>query len=158
MRTMNLMAKGTRKHYINFTRKTNLQSSPNIVNQSFKTTSKNKIWFGDRTYIHTNEGTLYLSTFIDSYTRKVVGWSMSSRIKESIAIDAFLQAYGKEQPEEGLIIHTDQGSQYTSYNFRTVVEDHEGILSNSRKGNPYDNAVMESFFKTIKRELINDSK
>ncbi len=158
MREMNLMAKGARKHYVNYTKKAATGNSPNLLEQQFVTTKKNKVWVGDITYIPTKEGILYLSTFIDLFTRKVVGWSMSARIKESIAIDAFLQAYGREQPQSGLVIHTDQGSQYTSYNFRAVIEDHECILSNSRRGNPYDNAVMESFFKTIKRELINDSK
>lgn len=158
MREMNLMAKGARKHYVNYAKKVPTSNSPNLLEQQFTTTKKNKVWVGDITYIPTNEGTLYLSTFIDLFTRKVVGWSMSSRIKESIAIDAFLQAYGREQPQSGLVIHTDQGSQYTSYNFRAVIKDHGCILSNSRRGNPYDNAVMESFFKTIKRELINDSK
>lgn len=158
MREMNLMAKGARKHYLNYVKKASTNNSPNLLEQQFITTKKNTVWVGDITYIPTKEGTLYLSTFIDLFTRKVVGWSMSSRIKESIAIDAFLQAYGREQPQSGLVIHTDQGSQYTSYNFRAVIEDHGCILSNSRRGNPYDNAVMESFFKTIKRELINDSK
>lgn len=82
---------------------------------------------------------------------------MNKRMREKIAIDAFLQAYYKEKPCKGLIVHTDQGAQYTGKSFRELVESYGYIISNSRKGNPYDNAIMESFYKTLKRELVNDS-
>ena len=78
-------------------------------------------------------------------------------MKDTLVIDAFLQAYGKEHPNTGLIVHTDQGSQYTGGNFRTILIKYGAKHSNSRKGNPYDNAVMESFYLTIKRELIQGS-
>ncbi|WMM26040.1 IS3 family transposase [Tissierella sp. MB52-C2] len=126
-------------------------------NQMFVTDTKNKIWVGDITHIPTRKGTLYLAVFIDIFSRKVVGWWMGSRMKDTLVIEAFIQAYGKQRPNCGLIVHTDQGSQYTSGNFRTTLAKYGATHSNSRKGNPYDNAVMESFYKTIKRELIQDA-
>lgn len=83
---------------------------------------------------------------------------MNRKMKDTLVQDAFIQAYGKEHPDVGLIVHTDQGSQFTSGNFRVLLAKYHAIQSNSRKGNPYDNAVMESFYRTIKRELIQDAK
>lgn len=83
---------------------------------------------------------------------------MSPRMKDQLIVNSFLQAFGKEQSGPGLIIHTDQGSQYTSTKFRSVLRKKEARSSMSRKGNPYDNALMEPFYKTIKRELINDTQ
>lgn len=157
MRTMNLYAKGTRYHYRKYNR-TTCEGRPNLLNQVFKAEGKNRIWVGDITYIPTKTDTLYLSVFLDIYSRKVVGWSMDTRIKDHLTVDAFCQAYGKEHPGDGLIVHTDQGSQYTSDRFRTVLKQHKAISSNSRKGNPYDNALMESFYRSLKRELLSDTR
>lgn len=157
MRKAGLMAKGARKNYQNYAKKNNNQEKANLLNQIFHTDSLNKVWVGDITYIPTSEGTLYLAVFIDLFSRKVVGWSMNKRMKEELVIDAYLQAYGKAKPPKGLIVHTDQGSQYTGVAFRSIVENNGGNISNSRKGNPYDNAIMESFYRTLKRELIDDA-
>ncbi|WP_206869370.1 IS3 family transposase [Clostridium zeae] len=154
MREMNLCPKGTRYNYKKYNLRNRGEERPNLLNQMFLTDAKNKIWVGDITYIPTKKGTLYLSVFVDLFSRKVVGWSMGNRMKDNLVIEAFLQAYGKERPETGLIVHTDQGSQYTGGNFRAILSKHGAKHSNSRKGNPYDNAVMESFYRTIKRELI----
>src|SRR5574337_953404 len=109
------------------------------------------------TYIPTKEGTLYLAVNIDVFSRKIVGWSMSSRMQDKLVRDCFLQACGKEHPQPGLIVHTDQGSQYTSSRYQSTLRQVGAQSSMSRKGNPYDNAMMESFYKTLKRELINDA-
>lgn len=154
MRTMGLYAKGTRYHYKRYHKTTNNEERPNLLKQVFEAEGKNQIWLGDITYIHTKRGYLYLAVFLDVHSRRVVGWSMERHIKEDLVIQAFLQAYGREKPKEGLIVHTDQGSQYTGRNFRSVLKTHGAVHSNSRKGNPYDNAVMESFYRTLKRELI----
>ena len=82
---------------------------------------------------------------------------MNTRMKESLVINAFNQAYGRENPPQGLIVHTDQGAQFTGGSFRLLLKSKNVITSNSRKGNPYDNAVMESFYKTLKRELVQDA-
>ena len=154
---LGLYAKGSTYKYKYHNRKRPSLYHPNLINQTFKATEKNKIWLGDITYIPLQKGTLYLAVFIDVYTRKIVGWSMSSRMKDQLVLDAFIQAIGKERPHKGLIIHTDQGSQYTSSRFQSALREKNFVSSMSRKGNPYDNALMESFYKTIKRELINDS-
>jgi len=154
---MGLMARGTNYKYRHYNRKSDSQDVPNLLNQVFTAPEKNKVWVGDITYIPTNTKTLYLAVFIDIYSRKVVGWSMNTRMKEQLVIDAFLQAIGKEHPENGLVVHTDHGAQFTGADFIRTLKEHSAIHSESRKGNPYDNALMESFYRTIKRELIQDS-
>ena len=153
MRENGLVAKGCRYHYRKYNT-THQNERPNLINQVFKTKAKNKIWFGDITYIPTSEGTLYLSVFIDLFTRKCIGYSLRDHMKETMVIDSLLDAIEKEKPQSGLIVHTDQGAQYTGSAFRELLQKHHFIQSNSRKGNPYDNAVMESFYKTFKREVL----
>ena len=110
---------------------------------------KNRVWVGDITYISTKHGWLYLAIFIDIFSRKVVGWSMDTRIRESLVLLALNQAIGREDPPEGLIIHTDRGAQYTAKGFQSILLNHGFKQSMSRKGNPYDNAIMESFCRTL---------
>lgn len=157
MRNMKLFAKGSRYRYKHYNQKSSTIERPNLLNQIFQTDGKNKIWVGDITYVPTKKGVLYLAVFLDIYSRKVTGWSMDRKMKETLVMDAFIQAYGREHPEEGLIVHTDQGSQFTGGNFQTLLRTHDAVSSVSRKGNPYDNALMESFYRTIKRELIQDA-
>lgn len=113
---------------------------------------------GDVTCINTSKGWLYLAAVIDACHRKVVGWSMSERITEKLAIDALEQAVGREDPPSdfSLVFHDDQGVQYTSHAFRSCLESHGIAQSMSRPGNPWGNALAESFFKTLKRELVKD--
>lgn len=158
MRTMKLVPRGTRYRYKRYNQDYSTTERPNLLNQSFKTDSKNKIWVGDITYVPTKKGVLYLAVFLDIYSRKVSGWSMGRKMKDTLVIDAFIQAYRRERPGKGLIVHTDQGSQFTSGNFQSLLRTYGAISSVSRKGNPYDNALMESFYRTIKRELIQDAK
>jgi len=110
------------------------------------------------TYIPLQHGFLYLATYIDVFSRKVVGWAMNTRMTGQLVIDAFLQAVGRERPSAGLIVHTDRGSQYTSRRYQSILAAHGAILSMSRLGDPYDNAVMESFYKTLKRELMPETR
>lgn len=157
MRIMGLISKGTRYRYKKYSQKNPHEEHPNLLNQIFKSDAQNKIWVGDITYIPTKKKTLYLAVFVDVFSRKVVGWAMDTQMKECLVMNAFRQAYGKEHPEPGLIVHTDQGSQFNSGNFQLLLKAKEAIHSESRKGNPYDNALVESFYRTIKRELIQDS-
>lgn len=154
---MGLCPKGTNYKYKKFNQQNKHEEHPNLLNRIFKANAKNKIWVGDITYIPTKKRTLYLAVFLDVYSRRVVGWSMDTKMKDQLVIAAFNQAYGKEHPESGLIVHTDQGSQFTSGNFQMLLKSKKAIHSESRKGNPYDNALMESFYRTIKRELIRDA-
>lgn len=152
MSKANLIPKGTSYRY----RKSKALkfAHDNLINQNFNITGKNKIWFGDITYIPTREGTIYLSVFIDGFTRKCVGYSIDTHMREQLVLDSFNDAIQKQNPPKGLIVHTDQGSQYTGTSFVDLLRIHHFIPSNSRKGNPYDNAMMESFYKTFKREVM----
>ena len=142
MRLMALIPYGTRYRYKNYSKKYSKEECPNLLNQIFKADAKNKIWVADITYIPTKKRTLYLAVFIDIFSRKVVGWAMDTKMKEHLVISAFNQAYGKEHPNSGLVVHTDQGSQFTSKNFRMLLKSKKAAHSQSRKGNPYDNALM----------------
>lgn len=153
MRELGLQAKGTTRRYR--CNKPVLDPGANLLNREFDHKTKNRAWVGDITYVPTKEGFLYLAIMLDLHSRKVVGWSMGKRINENLTVDAFRQAYDRERPSEGLLLHTDRGSQYTSKAFNRELEQKSCIHSYSRKGNPYDNAVMESFYRTLKRELLD---
>lgn len=158
MSKQGLRAKGAKKKFRNHAHHTQYEERKNLLNQVFNAQKKNLVWVGDITYIPTRQGFLYLAVFIDVFSRKVVGWSMNTRLKDSLVLAAFYQAIGREQPEKGLIVHTDRGSQYTSHRFGALLTRYQCVQSMSRKGNPYDNAVMESFYKTLKRELVKGAK
>jgi putative transposase len=157
MRTMNLYAKGARRAYKNYNKKHSNRACHDMLQQNFTADHRNTVWLGDITYVPTQEGYLYLAAFLDLHTRKIVGWSISSTMADRLVVDAFLQGFGKELPAPGLIVHTDQGPQFTSGTFIMLLRSKGAIPSNSRKGNPYDNALMESFYKTLKRELVHDA-
>ena len=116
-----LIAKGTKKKYRYYPNKSQYEERPNIPNQVFKADKKNLVWVGDITYIPTRHGFLYLAVFIDVFSRRVVGWSMDTRIKDSLDISAFNQAIGRAHPSEGLIVHTDRWAQYTSQRFGALL-------------------------------------
>ena len=130
----------------------------NLVERAFTVGERNRLWVGDITYILTREGWLYLAAVTGAFSRKVVGWSMSECIAEKVAIDAIEQAVGREGPPDdgSLVFHDDQGAQYTSRSFQRCLDSHGIVQSVSRPGTPLDNAVVESFFKTLKRELVEE--
>ena len=127
---------------------------PNTLNRSFEQTAPNRAWVTDITFIRTHEGWLYLAVVIDLFSRRVVGWSMSGRIDKEIVLDALLMAVWKRSPKETVIVHSDQGSQYTSHDWAHFLKSHGLEASMSRRGNCHDNAVAESFFQLLKRERI----
>ena len=131
---------------------------PNLLLRNFKVNEKDLVWVGDITYIRTLQGWLYLATVIDLYSRKVVGWSMDNNIKAELVNSALLMAIWKRKPKKGLIWHTDRGSQYSADSHSLILKNHHIIKSMSRKGDCWDNAVAESFFKTLKTELTNHCK
>ncbi len=154
MKDLNLKVK-MKKRYKNTTDSNhNLPIAPNILNQDFYASTKNEKYVGDITYISTGEGWLYLATVIDLYSRKVVGWSMNDEMEVSLVNDALNMALRHRKPSKGLIWHTDRGSQYASYSHRDLLKENGIVQSMSRKGNCWDNAVAESFFKSLKSDLV----
>ena len=128
------------------------------MERKFKVDQANRYYVGDITYVPTDEGWLYLATVIDLYSRKIVGWSMSSSMKAELVNDALLMAIWARKPAKGLVWHTDRGSQYASDSHLEIIKQHQIIQSMSRKGNCWDNAVAESFFHSLKTELTHQQK
>ena len=128
--------------------------APNLIGQNFFCTSPNQIWVGDITYIPTGQGWLYLAIVKDLCLKKVVGYAMSDRIGTQLTLDALGMAIRRQDPTPGLIFHSDRGVQYASHSFRNNLERHGIRQSMSRKGDPYDNAVAENFFSSIKCECV----
>ena len=126
----------------------------NVLDQDFTAERPNEKWGVDISYVWTAEGWLYLAIVLDLYSRRIVGWSTSDRMKRTLAIDALQRAINLRKPSPGLIHHSDRGSQYCSADYRQLVRDHGFVASMSGRGNCYDNAMVESVFKTIKSELI----
>lgn len=127
----------------------------NVLNREFAVNAPDKVYVGDITYVWTREDWLYLAVVIDLYSRKVVGWSMSSRMKASLVTDALRMAVWQRQPGTGLIVHSDRGSQYASHKYRKLLSVYGFIGSMSRKGDCWDNAVAESFFGSLKNERVH---
>ena len=130
----------------------------NLAERAFAVGGHNRLWAGDIAYMPAREGRLYLAAAIDAFSRKAAGWSMSERITEKVAIDALEQAVGREGPPDdgSLAFHDDQGAQHASRSFQRCPGSHSIVRSASRPGTPLDNAVAESFFKTLKRELAEE--
>ena len=128
--------------------------APNLMAQAAAATAPNQIWVGDITYIETQEGWLYLAAVLDRYSRKIVGWAMSERIDTALVLKAFDMALLHRQPTSKILFHSDRGVQYASADYRRALTQAGLLASMSRKGNCYDNATMESFWSTLKLELI----
>ena len=155
MRELNLVAIQTRKFKATTNSKHSLPVAPNLLQQDFTAQVPCRKWVGDITYVPTGEGWLYLATVIDLFSRKVVGWAISKRMTKQLVIDAMKIAIANERPAAGLIFHSDRGSQYASYDFQDLLREHQIRQSMSAKGDCYDNACAESFFATIKKDLIH---
>lgn len=131
---------------------------PNRLQRNFNVKLPNTHWVSDITYIRTKNGWLYLAVIIDLYSRAVVGWHTAKHIDTALIINALNNAINNRKPKQGLVFHSDQGIQYTSFEFSAILNKHGFISSMSRRGNCWDNAVAESFFKSLKTELkINKS-
>ena len=154
MKDLSLKVKMKRRYKNTTDSNHNLPIAPNILNRDFYASNVNEKYVGDITYISTGEGWLYLATVIDLYSRKIVGWSMDDTMKVSLVNDALNMALRHRTPKQGLIWHTDRGSQYASYSHKDLLKENGITQSMSRKGNCWDNAVAESFFKSLKNELV----
>ena len=131
------------------------KAHPNHLQQCFISSAPNESWVSDITYIRTHEGWLYLATVIDLFSRKIIGWATAHRQTTDLILRALNSAIVRvKKLNNKVILHSDQGSQYSSYEYRTFLKLHNIVPSMSRRGNCYDNAVAESFFKTLKKELV----
>jgi len=133
--------------------KHSLPVSENLLQDLGHVENINQVWVSDITYIPTREGWMYLSAFMDLKSRKIKGWRMRSNMKTDLVLDAYMQAVFTHRPPEGLIVHSDRGSQYASGSFREALKRTGAISSMSGKGYCYDNAAMESFWATLKKDL-----
>lgn len=142
------------KRRVNYTGGEPSTVAPNLLNREFDVSKPNAVWVTDITYIRTCEGWLYLGVIIDLFSRQVVGWSMSDRINTDLVLNAITMAIWRRKPKHQVIVHSDQGCQYTSYDWQSMLETNNLTVSMSRRGNCHDNACAESFFALLKRERI----
>jgi putative transposase len=154
MRLHGIFAKTKRKFKVTTHSNHHLPVAENLLNQQFETNTPNKVWLSDITYIRTQEGWLYLSAILDLYNRQVIGWSMEERLTQDLVVQALQQALGRRKPDPGIVFHSDRGSQYAGHDVRKLLAQHHFVQSMSGTGNCYDNAVMESFFHTLKTEVV----
>ena len=154
MRKHRIRAKTKKKFKATTNSKHKLPVAANILNRNFNPRAPNKAWAGDITYLWTREGWLYLAVVIDLFSRKVVGWAMEQTLDRELALKALRMAVSTRQPAPGLIAHSDRGSQYASNDYQYLLKLYGSICSMSRKGNCWDNSVVESFFGTLKQEHV----
>jgi len=158
MRIHGVRSKRRRKFKVTTHSKHKRAVANNLIHRDFTAKKPNQLWTSDITYIRTQEGWLYLAVFLDACSRRIVGWSMSRRINDELIINAFKQAWLHHQPLPGLIVHSDRGSQYCSRCFKELLAENRCRQSMSSTGSCYDNAITESFFATLKTELIYDEQ
>jgi transposase InsO family protein len=158
MKQNGIKAKTRRRFKVTTDSKHNLPVAENILSRQFKTEQQDQCWVSDITYIPTAEGWLYLAVFIDLYSRKVLGWSMSSLMTAEFVLNALRMAIARRGHRVNPLIHSDRGSQYASDLFTAELKLRSCKQSMSRKGNCWDNAVAESFFSTLKTELVHQEK
>lgn len=159
MKELGLRSKLSKKFKVTTDSKHNYLIVDNVLNRNFMVAQPSKVWVSDITYIQTKEGFLYLTTIIDLYDRKLIGWSLSNTMSTNdTSLAAWRMAIKNRLFQKGLIFHSDQGVQYATKKFANTLESYGVIRSMSRKGNCWDNAVAESFFKSLKTELIYGNK
>jgi putative transposase len=156
MRAMNLVVKQKRKYNVTTDSKHYLPVAENVLDRQFVPQAPNQVWATDITYLWTQQGWIYLAVVIDLYSRRVVGWAMDRRMKKALVMRALMMAVNLRQPPSGLLHHSDRGSQYASHAYQKLLKQYGMIPSMSRKGNCWDNAPVERFFSSLKREWTGD--
>jgi len=150
----NIQAKTKRKYKATTDSNHDFAVAPNLLNQDFTAATPNQVWTSDISYVWTKEGWLYLAIILDVFSRQIVGWFTSNRMTRDLVINALKRALWRRKAGSGTIFHSDRGSQYASDDFKELLNNNNFIQSMSRRGNPYDNAITESFFHTLKTELV----
>jgi putative transposase len=158
MRHAGLISKVVKKYKATTNSRHNLPVAANLLNREFQSERPNKKWVSDITYVSTDEGWLYLAGILDLCGHEVVGWSMGSRMTKELVIRALDQAYVRRMKPEGVLLHSDRGSQYCSHEYQNLLRSYGITCSMSRKGNCWDNAPMESFWGKLKQEWLNDKR
>ncbi len=158
LRRQRLVAKAAKKFKATTNSKHSLPVADNLLAQDFEANQPNEKWCQDITYLWTTEGWLYLAVVIDLFSRQVIGWSMSERMTATLVCDALKMALFRRKLTQGVIVHSDRGSQYCSHDFQRLLRANQLLCSMSAKGNCYDNACAESFFHSLKVEAIHASK
>ena len=156
MRENGIRAKQARRFKATTDSDHNHPVAPNLLDREFHVGVPDRVWVADLTYIWTREGWLYLAVILDLFSRRVVGWSMSKCITSQLTLEALSLAWWSRKPPPGLLHHSDRGSQYACGDYQDMLDEHGILCSMSRKGDCWDNAVSESFFKTLKVERVND--
>jgi len=156
MKALKLKVKAKRKYKVTTDSKHQLPVAENVLDRRFSPQAPNQVWGTDITYLWTQEGWIYLAVVIDLYSRRVVGWAMDRRMKKALVIRALMMAINLRKPPAGLIHHSDRGSQYASHAYQKLLKRHGMVTSMSRKGNCWDNAPVERFFSSLKREWTGD--
>lgn len=134
-----------------------LPVAPNRLNRQFAVSAPNRVWGSDLTYLPTQDGWLYLAVVVDLFSRKIVGWAMASTMETSLVVTALTMAIGRRQPPPGLLHHSDRGSQYASATYQALLQRHQMVGSMSRRGNCWDNAVVERVFRSVKHEGLDEA-
>jgi len=155
MRRAGLRVKSRRPYKVTTRANPRHPVADNLLDRDFQADQPDRKWVADITYIATNQGWLYLATVMDLFSRRIVGWSMQPRMKTDLVADALKMVLARRRPDAGLLHHSDRGSQFTSADYQKLLAAHGIQVSMSRTGNCYDNAVMESFFATLKTECID---
>lgn len=156
MERQGLRFKPKRRFRVTTESKHSFPVAPNLLNRNFTVNAPDQVWVTDMTYLRSRSGWLYLTVFIDLFSRLVTGWAVSTSLSHEGVLDALYRAIWRRRPPAGLMIHSDRGVQFCCDRFRKVIADHHFVQSMSRKGNCWDNAVSESFFGTLKREWLPD--
>lgn len=154
MRRQDLRSKVCRKFVVTTDTKHNLKASPNLLNRDFDMEVPNKVWVSDITYLRSRAGWLFLVVFLDLFSRRVVGWCVNTSLGHETVLTALSRAVWQRRPDPGLMIHSDRGVQYCCDGFREAIDTHQFVQSMSRKANCWDNAVAESFFRSLKTEWL----
>lgn len=158
MRKMNLKSRTVRKFVVTTASKHKEPVAPNLLNRDFDVKEPNRVWVSDITYLRIDRKWHYLTVFMDLFSRSIVGWDLSDSLERYSAMRALNKAVIRRRPDKGLMVHSDRGIQYASKDFKACLRKHGFVQSMSRKGNCWDNAVAESFFHTLKTQLIHHSR
>ena len=155
MKEAGIQSKVVKKFIVTTDSKATTKPAPDRLRRCFATPEPNQAWVADTTFVRTRKGWLFLAVVLDLYSRKIVGWSMSDRNNTKLVTDALTMAFWRRKVRSKIIVHSDRGSTYSSFSYRNLITANDGLCSMSRKGDCYDNAVAESFFGSLKTELVD---